>query len=208
MSDAGYIELTLRVEGDRDELLRRLSSGLLAVQPRAALGRALASLVGLMAVAIGVTCIILGPDNEFCYSLGLFEVAVGVFLMVEYGRREPAARRIAAVYRRSRFTTEPSTVVAAPSGLRVTSDHCAASWTWQCVTEVREHRGGLLLVFDGALNVADLPPSAFTEIDRAVVARHITEWITDANAHCRTPGPACSRHGPAPDVDEAQQTPR
>lgn len=174
MADTGDATFTLHVDGDRDERLRRLATGTLALSRRARIGRAFFSVSGAAFIAFALAT---GVDEPLA---GVVLAALGVFLIVRCGSRRAAIARLAACYGRSRFVIEPTTYVLASTGLRATSDTFEGWWTWQRVAEVRDHEDGLLLVFDGRTSMMDLPPSAFVAVDRHAVARHTADWITQA----------------------------
>lgn len=68
-------------------------------------------------------------------------------------------------------------------------DGYEAQWAWSHLAEVREHDGGLILIFDGGISVIDIPPSAFTQVDKDTVGRHVSGWIAAARADATSPAP-------------------
>lgn len=176
MTDTADVTFTLRVEGDRDERLRRLASGILTITPKVRLVRVVFVLSGGVFVLVGLAALVDQP------AMGIVLVPSGIYLITHCGTRRAAIRRLVACYGRSRFAAEPTTCVLTSTGLRCTSDTSDATWAWQRVAEVREHEDGLLLVFDGNLAVVDLPPSAFVDAEPSSVARHVAHWIATAGA--------------------------
>lgn len=177
MTDMGDVTFTLHVDGNRDERLRRLASGTLAITPRLRFTRVFYSLLGAVFIVLGVPMSFLEGTGP-----GIVLIAAGIFLIGWCGSRRAWVRRFAAVYGRSRFITEPTTYVLTPTGMRSSSDTGEGWWAWQRVAEVREHEDGLLVVFDGRFQLIDLPPSAFAAADRDSVARHAAQWIAVASA--------------------------
>lgn len=176
MTDTADVTFTLRVEGDRDERLRRLAGGTLAIAPKARLARAIFVLSGGVFVLVGLASLVDQP------VVGVPLLAAGIYLIAHCGTRRATIRRLIACYGRSRFAAEPTTYVLTSTGLRCSSDTVDATWAWQRLAEVREHEGGLLLVFDGELAVIDLPPAAFVTAERSFVERHVAQWIATAAA--------------------------
>jgi hypothetical protein len=176
MSGTGDQAFALRVEGDRAEVLRRAASAVLSITPGAVRNLRIFAVLGLVFVALGVATFPASPVGA------LFVMAPGLFLVVKCGNRRAAVARIAACYGRSRFAGEAATYLADPGGLRVEADGYAASWSWERLAEVRDHDGGLMLVFDGKAMVIDLAPSAFTSVDKAIVAERVGDWIARARS--------------------------
>jgi hypothetical protein len=174
MTGTGDATFTLHVDGDRDERLRRLASGILSLSPNGRIVRAFFSLSGAVFVAVALA---IGGDKPIA---GVVLAALGAFLIVRCGSRRAAIAQLAARYGHSRFGTEPTTCVLTSTGVRTNSATFEGWWSWHRVAEVRDHEDGLLLAFDDRLWVMDLPPSAFVTVDRHAVARHIAHWITDA----------------------------
>lgn len=176
MSGPGDLAFALRVEGDRAELLRRGASAVLIIRPGAVRNIRIMALEGFALVALGVATFAASPVVGLCF------IVPGLFVVVKFGNRRAAVARLAACYGRSRFAGEAATYLADPGGLRVEADGYAASWSWERLAEVRDHDGGLMLVFDGKVTVIDLPPSAFTNVDKAIVAERVGDWIAGAGS--------------------------
>jgi hypothetical protein len=70
-------------------------------------------------------------------------------------------------------------LVANRSGLEYLAEGTDLRISWTHAIDVRDHDGGLLLVFDGAPSVIDIPPWCFTDDEARERAKaQLTGWIT------------------------------
>jgi hypothetical protein len=177
---------TLRVEGDREVLLRRQAEALVAVMPGMANIKRL-RVIGAAMVPLGIVYAVAAEMP----ILGIALVAIGAAwaLILNQGYM---VRRIVPTLRRSRILGVPSNLVIEPTGLHLATG-TFTSWTaWSICDQVIEHDGGLAVISSGGSAALDIPPSAFATPGappKELVGQWATAWIARAHTAQAAPPP-------------------
>jgi hypothetical protein len=176
----------LRIEGEREELLRRLAAALALLTPRAKSVRVIRGVaVGL--IVFGALIAVAVPSGGIV--LGSVFMGSGTVYLLLFTKAAIVRRTLPAL-RRNQFLGLPCTWVAEADGLRMLSPTFCSWMAWSRFRGVLEHRDGLLVVGRGGLSGVNFPASVFLLPDappRHLVFQWVAAWIAQAEAPQHVP---------------------
>ena len=190
---------TLQVTPEGEEHLRLTARAAVAV---AAQGRNLqrqGAVIAMVFVGVGLAAVWTSELRVLQLLFGAVAIAGGLAVWFRQGRPGGLEASVTKQLRRDPSAGLTLTYLVGPDGLRTHTELSDVWWSWRRLSAVRDHEGGLLLVFADGAGLALLESSAFVDDEQKTA---VAGWVEHWAARAGTPGADWRESAPAPLGDE------